>query len=147
MDFESGSSLCFTRPYLGKSRDYFSLKRCLLSLERIPLDVSISPPNPLRQTLRHAGMDMFSEEFEEIDVAFQSPSDSSCDALIAIGGSDGSDDQFVIPIIIHVFYLLVIGYVAINLSGLPVGLQGTILPDEIIDLPFFVRSNPFEEFR
>ena len=81
----------------------------------------ISPPNPLRQTLRHTGMDMFSEEFEEIDVAFQSPSEKSCDALIAIGGCDGSDDQLVIPIIIHIFYL-VVGYVAVNLSGLLVGL-------------------------
>jgi len=91
-------------------------------------------------------MDMFSEEFEEIDVAFQSPSEKSYDALIAIGGCDGSDDQLVIPIIIHIFYL-VVGYVAVNLSGLPVGLQGTILPDEIIDLPLFKRSHPFKEFR
>jgi len=53
------------------------------------------------------GMDMVSEEFEEIDVAFQSPSEKSYDALIAIGGCDGSDDQLVIPIIIHIFYLVV----------------------------------------
>ena len=59
-------------PIWVRAGTIFLKKRCLLSLERIPVDVSF-----LRQTLRHAGMDMFSEEFEEIDVAFQSPGEKS----------------------------------------------------------------------
>jgi len=80
--FERGFSLCFTARIWVRAGTIF-FKKDVSYLQNASQWMFHFSSKPFKANPSHAGMDMFSEEFEEIDVAFQSPSEKSCDALIA----------------------------------------------------------------